>query len=356
MPKADNTAANDSRIAWGILGAGRIAMTFARGLAASRTGRLVAVGSRSREKAARFASEHGAARSHGSYAALVEDPEVRAVYIATPHPQHAEWAAHAARAGRHVLCEKPLTVNYAQAAEVVEIARSARVLLMEAFMYRCHPQTARLVELLRQEIIGEVRVIEARFSYASAFNPESRTFSNELAGGGILDVGCYPVSLARLIAGAARGADFADPLEVKGAGHLGPTGVDEYASAVMRFPGDIIAEVAAGVTVSRKSCAVVHGSAGSIVLSNPWVSNRAAPDCPEILIQLAAEKEPRLIPVSAPVTSFSLEADVFGDALAAGRLEAPPPAMTSADSLGNMRTLDMWRAAVGLAYGFERRD
>lgn len=137
-------------LTWGILGAGRIAGAFARGLAKSKTGKLLAVGSRSLEKAQAFGKEFGASRCYGSYPELLADRDVRAVYIATPHPQHAQWAIAAAQAGKGILCEKPLTMNFAQAQAVVEAARCNNVFLMEAFMYRCHPQTAKLVELIRQ--------------------------------------------------------------------------------------------------------------------------------------------------------------------------------------------------------------
>ena len=126
-------------------GTGRIAGIFSRGVLASQTGRLAAVGSRAQATADRFAREYRVARAHGSYEALLADPGVQAVYVATPHPHHAEWTMRAAQAGKHVLCEKPLTLNHAQAVTVVEAARAAGVLLMEAFMYRCHPQTARVV-------------------------------------------------------------------------------------------------------------------------------------------------------------------------------------------------------------------
>src|SRR6185295_8727388 len=143
------------------------------------------------------------------------DRDIQAIYIATPHPHHAYWAIRAAAAGKHVLVEKPMALNAAQVMGVIEAAIEHDVFLMEAFMYRCHPQTKRLVELIRDErVIGDVRVIHATFSFHANFNTEGRIFSNALAGGGIMDVGCYPVSMSRLIAGAATGKDFADPIEV----------------------------------------------------------------------------------------------------------------------------------------------
>ena len=203
------------KLRWGILSTGHIAGVFARGVAASQTGELVAVASREPAAAGRFAREFGAARAHGSYESLLADPGVQAVYVATPHPLHAEWAMRAAHAGKHILCEKPLTVNRASAERVVAEARAAGVLLMEAFMYRCHPQTARVVELVRAGGIGRVGLVQATFSFNRGFEAGHRLWSRRLGGGGILDVGCYPVSFARLVAGAVDGAPFADPVQCR---------------------------------------------------------------------------------------------------------------------------------------------
>lgn len=341
---------------WGIISTGAIAGTFARAVAASGAGWLAGVGSRDAATAQKFATEYGVARACGSYEALLADSAVQAVYIATPHPMHAEWAVRAAQAGKHVLCEKPLTVNHAQAVTVVEAAEKAGVLLMEAFMYRCHPQTAKLVEIIRSGLIGEIHVIKASFGFGSGSvcDPSSRIFSNALAGGGILDVGCYPVSISRLLAGAALGRDFADPLEVHGAGHLGATGVDEWASGLLRFEGGIVAEVGAAVRQTLDNSLRIFGSAGSIFAANPFVCNRREAESTEIVVQLNAGKTTRVVQVKTDSTSFALEAGVFAAAIAAGRKAALPPAMTPADTLGNMKTIDRWRAAIGLEYEMEK--
>src|SRR5687767_6145 len=185
---------SEKRVRWGIMGTGSIAGSFAEGLAECETGELVAVGSRTDATAELFRQKYNVPRCHGSYEALIKDPEIDALYIATPHPAHAEWAIRAARAKKHLLVEKPIGINAAEAMAIVEAARESGVFLMEAFMYRTHPQAARLVELLRAGSIGEVRVIQAAFGFhwPKPWNATSRIISNELAGGGILDVGCYP--------------------------------------------------------------------------------------------------------------------------------------------------------------------
>ena len=342
----------DSRVAWGILGTGAIAHTFARGLAKSRTGKLVAVGSRTQTSTDKFAREFLLDHAHGNYEALLADPAVQAVYISTPHPSHAEWCVKAARAKKHILCEKPLTMNHAEALTVVEAVRENGVFLMEAFMYRCHPQTARLVELIRSGVIGKVGVIQATFSFRADYNPESRLFKNELGGGGILDVGCYTASISRLIAGAAQGLPFADPLSVNGHAQLHPgTGVDLYAAALAKFPGEIFGQLAAGVGLTQENVVRVFGSEGSLYLPSPYVMSKEGGSTSIFVTRADAEK-PEEIVIETKDFLYALEADSVGDALAQGRLESPH--MTIADTLGNMATLDAWRASAGLVYESEK--
>jgi len=341
----------NKRLAWGILGAGRIAGVFARGVAVSRTGKAVAIGSRARATAEKFGGEFGVKRCHGSYEALLADPEVEAVYIALPHPMHAEWAIKSAEAGKHILCEKPLTMNHAEAMAVIEAARRHDVFLMEAFMYRCHPQTKKLVELVRQGEIGEVRAIQATFSFYFGWNPKSRVFANKLGGGGILDVGCYCVSMSRLVAGAAMGKDFVEPTEVKGAGHVGKTGVDEWAVASLKFPGDIVAQVTAGVRVAQENVVRVFGSEGWIEIPSPWL---CAPlkGAPHLMIHYPGKKC-RAIRLQVSRNLYAIEADTVADHLK--QRQASSPAMTWDDTLGNMKTLDAWRESLGVVYECERQ-
>jgi predicted dehydrogenase/aryl-alcohol dehydrogenase-like predicted oxidoreductase len=345
---------------WGILATGNIATAFAQGLSHSKTGKLVAVASRSQEKADRFGGEHTVAKRYGSYDALLADPDVHALYVATPHPQHVDWAIRAARAKKHVLVEKPLAVNHAEAMAIVEAAVENDVLVMEAYMYRCHPQTAKLLELIRDKTIGEVRVIQGAFSFhwPRPMNTASRLTSNALAGGGILDVGGYPVSMSRLIAGAAMGKipPFVDPTEVKGVGRIGSESrVDEYASAVLKFPGDIIAEVSCGVQVQQDNSLRIYGSDGWIHVPVPWTPARNGGDAKIVVHR--RDEQPLEITISTPQGTamlYTYEADAFAAAIARGEREAPQ--MSRADSLGQVRTLDRWRDSIGLTYDFEKPD
>jgi predicted dehydrogenase/aryl-alcohol dehydrogenase-like predicted oxidoreductase len=343
-----------SSINWGIIGTGAIAKCFAKNLQRSRNGKLVAVGSRTVESAQKFGSEYGATAFHGSYEALLADANVHAVYISTPHPFHAEWSIKAARAGKHVLCEKPFALNYWQATAVFEAAKVNNVLVAEAFMYRCHPQTAKLVEIIKEKLIGDVRQIYAAFSFQAGFNADSRLFSNELAGGGIMDVGCYAASMARLIAGAAIGQPFSNPLDVKGVARIGSTGVDEWACCSVKFPGDILASLATGVMVNQDNSVRIYGSDGHIHVPNPWQADRANAVNGKIIVHKRGESTPREIIIEAEQTAFTLEADHFGDAVLAGHRELAYPAMSPADTLGNLQTLDAWRSSAGQAFNAEK--
>jgi predicted dehydrogenase/aryl-alcohol dehydrogenase-like predicted oxidoreductase len=346
------------KLGWGIIGTGAIARTLANGIGKSRTGKLVAVASRAKESAEKFGADFGltGGACYGGYEQILKDANVQAVYIATPHPLHAEWAIKAAEAGKHVLVEKPIAVNQFLAQAIIEAAVASKVLVMEAFMYRCHPQTARLVQLLKEKAIGDVRVIQATFSFQAGFNAASRLYDPALGGGGILDIGCYPASMARLIAGAATGKDYADAIEVKAVGHLESTGVDGYTSAVVKFPGDIVATLNAGVAINQENVVRIFGTDGSIYLPNPWVANRGGPDLGRISVHKNGEKQPVEIGVETDVTAFTLEVDVFGDAVHAGRTQAPAPAMSWGDSLGNIKLLDEWRAQIKVTYDIEKPE
>lgn len=338
-------------LTWGLISTGRISGVFARGLAHSKTGKLLAVASRTQEAADRFGKEHNVPRCYASYEALLADKDVQAVYVSTPHPMHAKWTIKAAQAGKHILCEKPLGVNHAEATAMIDAARKHDVFLMEAFMYRCHPQTHKLIELVRSGTIGQVRVIHASFSFRAPFKEDSRIYDPSLGGGGILDVGCYCTSMSRLIAGVATGKDFAEPIELKGVGHLGHTGVDEYASAVLKFPGGIIANIACGVAVHQDNHVRIFGTEGYLVVPWPWIPQREG-GTSRIFLYKLDHSEPQEILVQCNEWLYGIEADTVAANIE--HRQAPSPAMTWDDTLGNMKTLDRWRESIGLVYEFEK--
>ena len=298
----------------------------------------MAVASRSQPSADKFAEEFGVEKRYASYEALLADPQVQAVYIATPHPMHAEWAIRAAEAKKHVLVEKPIAMNYAEAMTMTEAARANGVFLMEAFMYRCHPQIAKLKELIQSKVIGDVRIIQATFSFKGpAPDADSRLVRGDLGGGGILDVGCYVASFARLVAGVAIGKPFSDAFKVEAVGHLESTGIDGYSAAVAQFPGGILAQLSCGVQLGLENVARIIGTEGVISLDSPWIPGKET----TITVRRAG-KEPETIAVHSPRSIYAIEADVVAENLALG--EAPQ--MSWADSRGNMQLLDGWRRSI----------
>ncbi|TPI26803.1 oxidoreductase [Mesorhizobium sp. B3-2-1] len=341
-------------IRWGILGPGGIAKAFAGGVAGSHTGKLVAIGARNPGKPG-LAESFPGARVLDGYDALLADPEIDAVYIAVPHPGHAQWAIRAAEAGKHVLCEKPLALTAFEADAMMHAARKAGIFLGEAFMYRLHPQTLQLVDLIKSGVIGEIRMIKSSFGFAMpGFMPRHRLYANDLAGGGILDVGGYPVSMVRLIAGAAIGAPFAEPDKVAGAAHLGQSGVDEWASAVLHFPGGVVAEVSCSISLNQDNVLRILGTKGRIEVPDFWFAGGDRDVGLGRIDVIGADGARETISVNEKRHVYSFEVDAAGEAIRAGRQEFAWPGMGWADSLGTLRVLDRWRAAVGLEYEIEK--
>jgi predicted dehydrogenase/aryl-alcohol dehydrogenase-like predicted oxidoreductase len=344
------------KIRWGIIGPGSIAKAFAGGVAGSHTGELVAIATRNPGKAG-LAESFPGARIVDGYDALLKDPEVDAIYIATPHPGHAEWAIKTAEAGKHVLVEKPMGLTAFEADAMMHAARKAGTFLGEAFMYRLHPQTAQIVELVKAGTIGEVRMIKSSFGFAMPrFMPEHRLYANELAGGGILDVGGYPVSMARLIAGAAVGKPYAEPEQVLGTAHLGESGVDEWASAVLRFPGGIIAEVSCSISLDQENVLRMLGTNGRIEVPDFWFAGGNRDVGPGRIEVILSSGERETISLNEKRHLYSFEVDGAGEAILAGRQEFAWPGKDWADSLGTLRVLDKWRQGAALEYEIEKAD
>jgi predicted dehydrogenase/aryl-alcohol dehydrogenase-like predicted oxidoreductase len=341
------TTTKTTSAGWAVLGPGGIARRFLSQLDAS-DGSVVAVGSSSAERAQAFAdeaAEHGYPDvTAGTYEQALADPRVDAVYIATVHTGHAALVLAALEAGKAVLCEKPLTPNLGTTMALVDAARQAGLPLVEAFMYRFHPQTAALLDLVRDGAVGSVTHVDASF----AFRTEERTgrlFDVETAGGGILDVGCYPVTMTAAIVQAATGVAVAEPRELTAVGTIGPTGVDEWTVADATYASGITASLRTGVRVEDTNAVVVHGTRGTITLRDPWTIGGGP--VVEVRTVDAAPTETSF----ADAAPYGLEATATVDALRAGRVDAPQ--MTTDETLATARTLDRWRAAIGLRYPFE---
>jgi predicted dehydrogenase len=329
-------------IRWGIIGTGSIARRVMNGIGASTVTRVIAHGSRDAAKGAAFAGAHHIPRSYGSYEEVLRDRDVDLVYIALPNHLHLPWSLKAIRAGKNVLCEKPVGMNAGEARTIVAAARKARVFFMEAFMYRCHPQIAKLRELLKAGTIGEVRTITAGFSYGG-INADNTRMRRAEGGGGLMDVGCYPVSFIRMAAGA-------EPVAAHCVGKLGrKSGVDLWAAGVMRFPNDVVAHFDCGMEVTTDWTATVFGTKGRIHLPSPWV-----PGEKDGALHVTTEGTGKTRVVPAPAKHiFANEADVVARCLNARKNQAPE--MNWADTIGNMRALDMLRASMGLRWPGETK-
>jgi len=323
------------KLRWGILGAGAIARKFAIGLKDSETGELVAIGSRSQEKADTFGEEFGAANRHGSYEALVADGEVDAIYVATPHPMHKPNSIMCIEAGKAVLCEKPFTVNADEARDVIALAREKGVFCMEAMWSRFLPAMGKVRELIAGGAIGEVRMILGDFGFRGGWLPETRMLNSALAGGGLLDVGVYPISLASMILGT--------PVNVTGSAHIGETGVDEQAGMVLKYEGGALAVLATGVRTATPHEGWILGTEGRLHLHAGWWRGSR--------ITLHTDADARDIDVPMVGNGYNYEADEVAACLAAGKTESD--LMSLDETVTIMETMDQLRAQWGLKYPME---
>ena len=257
----------DGPVRWGILSTAKINRAVIPGLQESPASELVAVASRDLGRAEAYAREHGIPRAHGSYEALLDDPEIEAVYLSLPNGGHVPWSIRALEAGKHVLCEKPLSRDPAQAERAFDAADRADRLLVEAFMYRHHPQTRRFLELLREGAVGEVRHVHASFAFLLDDEANVR-LRPELDGGALMDVGCYCVSGSRIAAGA-------EPVEASARQVIGPTGVDTRLAGTLVFPGGVLAQIDCGFDLAERSVLEVTGTAGILRVPYPWTCEQA---------------------------------------------------------------------------------
>ena len=288
---------------------------------------VVAVGSRDGAKAQTYAGEHGIAKAHGSYEALLEDTDVDAVYISLPNGMHHEWTMRALAAGKHVLCEKPYTRHPAEAVEAFDAAEAAGLVLMEAFMYRHHPQTATIERLVRDGAVGHVLAVKAVFSFPLADLTNVRALP-ELDGGALMDVGCYCVSGSRLVAG--------DPVSVLAEQVVGETGVDMALYGTLRFPDDAVAQIEASFLAPERQSLEVVGDGGVLRAFAPWRVDWGG--------DLVLERDGVSDVVAVDeADSYTLQLENFADAI-----EGREPALLGrADAVAQARVIDaLYRSAA----------
>lgn len=318
-------------IRWGILGPGSIARSFATGLQSTPDAELVAVGSRSQERADAFGDEFHVPRRHDSYEALAADDEVDVIYVSTPHPFHLPCARLCLNAGKPVLCEKPLTVNEVGARQLVALAREKGLFLMEGMWTRFYPAMYKLRELLAEGAIGELRMLQVDLGFCAGFNPQSRLFSPDLAGGSLLDVGIYCTSFSSMI--------FGEPSEMVGLAEIGQTGVDEQAAWVFKYEGGQLAVCSSAVRTSTLHEAAIFGTDGMIRLPSLWWQPRK--------LNVKGEE----MDFSFEGNAFQFEAAAVGECLREGKTESD--VMPIDESVAISRTLDTLREQWGVKYPME---
>ena len=281
---------------------------------------LVAVASRTQERADEYAAKWGIPRAYGSYEALLADPEIECVYISLPNTMHTEWSIASVEAGKHVLCEKPFTRDPDDVTAAWDAADQAGRILSEAFMWRHNPQTRRLRALIDEGAVGDVRLIRSAFSY-SLYDEDNIRLRTDAEGGALMDVGCYCVSGSRLAAGA-------EPESVFGQAWYGPSGTDWVFTGLLRFPGDVLATFDCGTALPNRDELEVIGSDGSLFLDDPWHAGTP-------VIELRRDGDVELIEIER-ANSYRLELENVSEA-AAGTSEL---LLGREDAMGQARALE----------------
>ncbi|HSK16265.1 MAG TPA: Gfo/Idh/MocA family oxidoreductase [Gaiellaceae bacterium] len=309
----------------GLLSTARINRRILPAAAASDLVEVAAVGSRTPERAEAYAREHGIPVARGSYEALLADSSIDAVYVPLPNSLHVEWSRRALEAGKHVLCEKPLTERSAEAETLFHLAGGHGLVLAEAFMYRHNPQTRRLAELVRDGAIGRLGLVRTSFSFAVEGAANIR-LDSELGGGSLGDLGCYCVSGARLLAG--------EPASAFGRAVVGPTGVDDLFTGSLSFPGGVHALFDCGLRLPFRATLEAVGTDGALFVDDPWLCRRPG-------IELRRGESVERIGVEA-ADSYRLELDDFARAVA-GESE---PLLGRADAVAQARVLGALRRSA----------
>jgi len=312
-------------VRWGIVSTADINRKVIPGAKASPKVDLVAVASRTQDRADRYASWWEIPCAYGSYEALLADDAIDAVYISLPNNLHCEWSIKALEAGKHVLCEKPLTRHPAEAAEAFDVADRTGRLLSEAFMWRHNPQTARLKELVDEGAIGDLRLVRSTFSY-SLYDETNIRLMTDLDGGALMDVGCYNVSGSRFLGG--------EPERVFAEAWYGPTGTDWVFAGTMRFPDNVIASFDCGTAITNRDELEAIGSEGSLFVDDPW-------HCLVPGIELRRDGDVERIELE-PQDSYRLELENMSDAIRGnGEL-----LLARDDAMGQARALEALHASA----------
>ena len=327
---------NEKIIKWGILGTGGIASVFAKDLAFAKNTERTAVGSRTKKSAIKFTEDHDVSRAYGSYEELLQDSDVDAIYVATPHPFHKENVLACLRAGKAVLCEKPFTVNSEELEEIIQFARDKKLFLMEAMWTRFLPPIVKVREWIASGKIGEVRLVKADFGFRAPWDPDWRLLNPALGGGALLDVGIYPVSFAAMIFGTK-------PEKILSTAHIGETGVDEQFSIIMSYPSGKTATLNGSIRVGLTNEAYIHGTEGYIRIPS-FLSAKSA-------TLYKGNEEVETFNDDRESAGYAFEIEEVGRCLNQGFVESSVIPLD--ESLEIIKLMDHIRGQWGLKYPFE---
>jgi predicted dehydrogenase len=322
-----------SATTWGIIGPGKIANKFAAALTLVKDARLGAVASRDSQKARDFAAKHGAPKAYDSYTALAADPDIQAIYIATPHGFHAEHSILCLQHGKAVLCEKPLALNAAEVNAMIAAARDHQAFLMEAMWTRFLPLMREIMKLITAGRIGRVRYIRTDFGFPAPFDPAGRLYNMRLGGGSLLDIGIYPLYLCMQLLG--------EPQQIIAGGRLSPTGSDETCHAILLYEDGPSAVISSTLTCHTSVTAEIAGTEGSIRIPTPWYKN-------DRFEWNRSGEESHAVRLEPMINGFEYQIAETMRCMDLGLIESPH--LPHSFSLAMSRTMDTIRRQLGVRY------
>jgi len=313
-----------TKLRWGVIGTANIGRRAVNpAIQASANGDLVAIASRDHITALEFAERSGIPKSYGHYQDLLEDAEIDAVYIPLPNSLHGEWAIHAAKAGKHVLCEKPLGMTESECREMSAAAEAHGVKLMEAFMYRFHPRTQRVLAMVRDGVIGELKMIHSTFTFHLS-DPDNIRLRPGFGGGSLMDVGCYCINLSRTVAGS-------EPVEVQAFASWAATGVDNMMVGNLRFSDGLLASFECGLNTKRRESYEIGGTDACLRVADAFL-----PGKDDVAIEELRDGEEPILHTVAGVDEYQCMVEHFADCV----LNDGDPLYSAGEAARNMRVIE----------------
>ena len=337
-------------IRWGILGTGAIAKAFAEAIQETE-GDLIAVASNTKYRAEEFVKDYQCEPIEG-YHNLISNPAINAVYVATPHTSHFELSAECLRNKKAVLCEKPMTMNATETMALIDLSRKHNTLLMEAFMYKIHPQTQKIISLVKDRLQGPLQ-IKANFCFSVDVPETHRLVNKDLGGGSILDIGCYPTSISRYVVGAINNKEFMNPISFKAEGELNSQGIDLNASAKLKFEDGSVAEIKSATNKQTETDVIISDSQLSLIVNQPWHCGEFTERKSDIIV-LNKDGTEEKYEIETEKGLYALQIDHFSELFNNRSIESS--LIPHNDSHGNMISLDSWRKELKVFYKEDRGE